>query len=75
VEGDFNFLQKDFVLSKVWILPPPIHPMAEVKDKIFCEDAQFLHLRCINTVENIQVEKGEQTNDLDDIQTTINKLG
>ena len=28
-----------------------------VRDKIFPGDSQFLHLRCINTVENNHVEK------------------
>ena len=46
-----------FCFVKVCWLPPPIHRTAEVKDKIFCEDAHFLHHRCINTVENIDVEE------------------
>jgi hypothetical protein len=31
VEGDPYFLQMDFDSKEVWSLPPPIHPMVQMK--------------------------------------------
>ena len=45
------------------------------RDKIFLEDAQFLRLRRINTIDDNHEEKKGRTNDQHDIQTTINQFG
>jgi two-component system cell cycle response regulator CtrA len=45
------------------------------KDKIVFGNAPFVHLRCINTIENIHREKKKQTNDDYDIQTPLRQFG
>jgi hypothetical protein len=89
VEGDPQLFAEVFLFIKVWNLPPPIHPMAEVKERkyfvkmrifcisdrenIFLGDA-LLRLRRINTIDHNHEEKSERTNDQHDIQTTINQF-
>jgi hypothetical protein len=54
-------------------IPPPD---GRGKDEIFFDDAQFLHIRCINTVENIPRDRGtERTNEDHQIQAPLNQCG
>jgi len=63
VEGDLQLFANVFCSTKSMNSPSTLPPDGRGYAKIIGEDAQFLHLRCINTDENIHVEKRERAND------------
>ena len=72
-----NFLQMRLIHKKYgFYLHPSLDSGGIETNKIFFGNAQFVHLRWINKVENIHADRGiEQINEDHAIQTSLHQFG